>query len=332
MYDSQLALEDLVEQKIKEIHAHEPFIRRLWNHLFQVVSALPRAEIQHDWLVVNAFAERAVEHIKAKEDKKEVKYREKQTLATVCAYLILAKRERDCAQAWSYVNLADALLPLVVEETELDACTVRLSTCEEHMPVKMKNCLKKIYKVSNKIEIGKKRSGIYGVQTTRALLWNILNRRTSLKLALWRSLGGWLFLGLMLAIVVSEFAYCHSGEIVSFIPYPFAAIALLGFFGGGLSALLKAREKTIRIHSYELIRVQTSLRMLLGAAGALVIFIAAQWLNIANVKAILSSDIFVFLAIGIAGGFSENLFVSAIEKIAENLEISSVAAEEEEGS
>lgn len=164
---------------------------------------------------------------------------------------------------------------------------------------------------------------MHSEQIDRALRWNLSNRRISLKLTLWRSLEGWLLLGLVATVIVAEIM--HAQQYLpqeSPVSLPFAATALLGFFGGSLSALIKARSEVMRIRSYELIRVHTILRMLLGAAGSLVIYIVIQWIPIGNIPSQLNSNIYVFLSIGIAAGFSEKLFIRALEKIAENLEAS----------
>ncbi|GAI84006.1 unnamed protein product [marine sediment metagenome] len=49
-----------------------------------------------------------------------------------------------------------------------------------------------------------------------------------------------------------------------------------------------------------------------------------QWIPIGNIPELLNSNIYVFLNIGIAVGFSRKLLVRVFEKIAENLDISYV--------
>jgi len=105
--------------------------------------------------------------------------------------------------------------------------------------------------------------------------------------------------------------------------HPFLFTALLGFFGGALSAFRKARQSAIDIPSYELIKVHTVLRMLLGAAGSFVVYTAAGWLQV-GISELLSSNISMFLIVGIAAGFSERLFVKALEDIADNLSVAGI--------
>lgn len=341
----RIRLRKLTHSMVKEIDVNNAFIRKAWQRVTQLVSPGPRTEIHHDWLTILSFAKRAAEGMISKQDVDDEKLR---TLATLQAYLQLAKHERDFAQAWTYVNLADTLLPLVVDEDELDACSVRLRTCSKDLS----NNLKKIEenkasspqtpkppgsKATSEVlegdsEIAERRYVMHGEQIARALRWNVSNRRISLKLTLWRSLEGWLLLGLVAIAIVAEIMHAQQyPPQESPVSLPFAVTALLGFFGGGLSALRKARSEVIRIPSHELIRVHTILRMLLGAAGSLIIYIVIQWIPIGNIPSQLNSNIYVFLSIGIAAGFSEKLFVSALEKIAENLEASGMKMKDNSG-
>ncbi len=338
-----LTLEELTKEAVREIEGKKGFARRAWQWILQPFFSGPRKEICHDWLNTCHFADRAKEYLHSKHSGDSTK---KRTFARVQAYLKLAARERDFAQAWTYVNLADALLPLVVDDHELDACILRLRKWDEQMPTYLKKCLEKAKKgadspgkkqeskqkespnVSQRSDSDTGRYTLHGEQLVRALLWNIANRRVSLRLSLWRSVGMWLLVGLVAAIVIAESMYSGSDQPKPLVSAPFAAASLLGFFGGGLSAFLKARGSVIRIPSYELIRSHTFLRMLLGAAGSFVIFVAAHWLPFAEIPDLIDSDIFVFLSIGIVAGFSEKLFVGTLEKMAENLNLADATEEE----
>ena len=56
-------------------------------------------------------------------------------LAIIRAYLELARYERDFAQAWSFVNMAAAHLPLVVEEKDLPPFVSYLKSINENEAV-----------------------------------------------------------------------------------------------------------------------------------------------------------------------------------------------------
>jgi hypothetical protein len=99
-------------------------------------------------------------------------------------------------------------------------------------------------------------------------------------------------------------------------------ISILGFFGGGLSAFIKVRDMAVSIPNYKLTRWHTSLRMIIGGAGAFVVFIAVRFLKIDEaLKLDLLNNPLAFLGLGIAAGFSERLFINALEKMSNNLGI-----------
>lgn len=159
---------------------------------------------------------------------------------------------------------------------------------------------------------------LHSEQLARALIWDMMNRRVSLKLALWRTIWGQLLLALMAAIA-APVVLRH--DLLLGIRQDLVAIALLGLFGGTLSAFLSARDVVVEIPSYELIKRYTWLRMTLGAAGALVVCLVAMSLAAENVRNAVEARSFGFMSLGIAAGFSERLFVAAIEKAAENLHL-----------
>ena len=343
MKQCDLTLDQLTDQVIREIEPKRGFLQRLWQRILQWFSPGPRTEIHHAWLHVNTFAERAVKRFNSKQSD-DGDWAKKRNLATVKAYLTLARRERDFAQTWTYVNLADALLPLVVDEDELEACMQRLRTSEEYLPalkkymdeskfdwvpVDAKQGPKDIEKSdpSQSSKCEKDRFALHREQIVRADFWNVANRKVSLKRSLWHSVGIKLFVSLVLAVVVAELIYSQSNNLV---PIPFVSISLLGFFGGGLSAFLTARQSVINIPSYELIKLHSFLRMLLGAAGSFVVYVVAQWPGLfeESIRKLLHENIYVFLSIGIAAGFSERLFVGALEKVADKLLIAGEPDEE----
>ena len=334
---------ELTNQVVKETKEKKGVLRRLWQRILQWFSPGPRTEIHHAWLHVNTFVERAVKRFNSKQSD-DGDWAKKRNLATVKAYLTLARRERDFAQTWTYVNLADALLPLVVDEDELEAYMQRLRTSEEYLPALKKYMDESKFdrvpvdakqgpkdkeksdpSQSSKFE--KDRFALHREQIVRADFWNVANRKVSLKRTLWHSVGIKLFVALVVAIVVAESIYAPSNNLV---PRPFVSISLLGFFGGGLSAFLTARQSVINIPSYELIKLHSFLRMLLGAAGAFVVYVVAQWHGLfeESIGILLHNNIYVFLSIGIAAGFSEKLFVGALEKVADKLLIAGEPDEE----
>lgn len=453
-------LEKLIEKRFAQIRLERGWIRLLGWQIRRWFVNGPRAEIAHDWQVVDEFANRALQQLGPDPN---VSADKKGNLVSVFAYLKCAQQERDFAQAWTYVNVAAALLPLVVLEEELDACTVQLRAQDERLPDEFRELLDKTIGsgpiksgwsivgllkdpaarhavVDILVRIGPSASAavpalqklqeekdpelrrlakealakiphpsasppgsapapasvsdndsnkyrIHIEQLTRAALWNMVNRRISLKVSLWRSLWRRLALALLAPLVAALlFAVCapppskpsvkssktQQEQTVS-APEPetnapvmqaeqippksgpeqniqgqnkqeqnepqlkwwtkwwtvaqswtvvqFIAIALLGLFGGTLSAFLKAREMVVNIPSYEAIKTHTSLRMLLGAAGALVVYVVGLWLFTEKLQHLIQGNLSVFMSVGVAAGFSERLFIEALEKAALNLHV-----------
>lgn len=322
-----LKFNELTKQAIEQIDISKHSLQKLRQWILKKVSKGPRKEIDHDWHIVHSFLERAIEHFKLQETHDNNKI---QTLARINAYLELAKIERDFARAWTYVNLADSLLPLVVDGKELDACMTRFLSWDKHLKDMLTSLQKHIPKFledpeesgsNNKTSNNTDKYEVFREQEVRALLWNILNRRVSLRISLWRSVKLYLLVALLFALFVAELLHLLSDEFIPLIPFPFVAVSILGFFGGGISAFITARKKVVDITSYETIKVHTSLRMLLGAAGSFVVFAAIKWLGQADITNLVNSNIYAFISVGITAGFSEQLFVGTLEKMADKLDI-----------
>ena len=64
-------------------------------------------------------------------------------LVTIYAYLRLARSERRTGQAWRYVNSADKLLPLAVDEEDLCRCVDRSRDWDMMLPKDLKEKLDK---------------------------------------------------------------------------------------------------------------------------------------------------------------------------------------------
>ncbi len=119
MDEFDLQIYNYQKEILTNLNSNKGWIRRLYSRFIKVFSTGPRSEVAHNWLVTCEFVQRAEKFIKTNYPNDEIKII---TLATIRAYLDIVVYERDFAQAWSYVNLACCLLPLVVNENELEAC------------------------------------------------------------------------------------------------------------------------------------------------------------------------------------------------------------------
>lgn len=115
-------LDRLVKEKIDDIEKKGTlarWCRRIRSRFFKN----PIHEINYDWCTVHGFADRVRWKIisEGEDDCKK-----KRRYATVEAYLTLARFEKDPGQAWNYVNSADKLLPLLVDDEDFERCLSRL--------------------------------------------------------------------------------------------------------------------------------------------------------------------------------------------------------------
>jgi hypothetical protein len=301
----ELEAEVITESKkiTEDIMKNMGGLRKLFYLTRKIFISGPRSGVYHDWLVVYSFYKKAL-YCAGMNSRKPLTEEEMAALAIIRAYLELARYERDFAQAWSFVNMAASHLPLVVEDKDLPPFVAYLKPLKEDEAAGDISQLDK-NKLQHKL-------------MERAYQWNSENRKTSLKLSLWRSVGFWLFLSLVIAVLIAEYAtWVFKGGAILF--YRYASISLLGFFGGGLSAFFTTRRAVVNIPNSVLIRAHTILRMLLGAAGSFVVYVIAQWVPLAGISELINSNYAAFLTLGIVAGFSERFFIGALEKISANL-------------
>ena len=129
-------------------------------------------------------------------------------------------------------------------------------------------------------------------------------------------------MGLLPAIFFAELWYFGFNPGKSWWELPFITISFMGFFGGGVSAILIARENVMGTPDRTEIEGQLTLRMLIGASGALVVYIIlGSGLFASDFSILVHENIYVFLLIGIVAGFSEQLFIGALGRMSEKLNI-----------
>ena len=179
-------------------------------------------------------------------------------------------------------------------------------------------------------ETAKQRQGLHTEQLTRTLLWNGVNRRISLKLSLWASIRRGLALALLalfaaIALWTATQKSPDWRQALSFLE-----IGLLGLFGGMLSAFLTARDEQVNVPSYQVVVSRTSLRMLLGAAGAVVMYSVGLLLLARKVASPYPHQPLCLHDRGIVAGFSERLFIETLERAASNLHTSGSPTKEKE--
>ena len=364
------ALDTLVDARVKKLQRQRGLARSFLWHIRQAFVVGPRAEIAHELQVVQSFTERAGQRILNGSNPSKI---DQSNLVDVLALLECARKETDFANAWSYVNLADAILPLIVAEEELPACVARLQAADDRLPDEYHDEIKKYLSADEAVSLlhdvdacltkhklpsdaahsdlqdrvrkvaagidrlpgssaqnkNEERDARYAEQLVRTVLWNGVNRKISLKLALWASIRKGLLFALLafFAAIVLWTKWQGGGKWERAIS--FVEIGLLGLFGGMLSAFLTARDEEVNVPSYQVVVSRTKLRMLLGAAGAVVVYGVGMRLLTEKLQVLIEKDLFVFMTVGIVAGFSERLFIDTLERAASNLHTSGSPTKDE---
>ena len=93
---------------------------------------------------------------------------------------------------------------------------------------------------------------------------------------------------------------------------------MLGLFGGALSVLLSARDRKVTAITYGQTKSHIIMRLLLGAAGAYVMYVLVSLPGLVGEKVYgYLNKPQGFIALGIVAGFSERLFKETLEKLAQ---------------
>ncbi len=290
------------------------------------------------------------------------------TVAQAIACLDAARETRSFASQWLYVNTADELLPLVAPEEDLELVANRLGAWDASLPPGPKKVLDGTGMVpqvaqmrtawkesraapapggpppapaaphpapppaaapSKPVTTAEFRTSLHNLQQVRAQCWNEANHQIAFMGSLWLWAGLGVFVALAISVFIAErWAWITAGD--EDLRFRFLSAALLGFFGGALSAFLSARDKVVAIPKYQLLAIYSITRMLIGAAGSFVVVLSILAFPLGELTTLVRDNILAFLIVAIAAGFSERLFVDALEKAATNL--STVSKIEEKGS
>lgn len=122
-------LKHMVEKKLSKIEISGP-LGSIWRKARKLFRTGAINEIRYDWGTVAGFAAKVkLRIINVGKDG----YKNKDRYATVEAYLILAKLENDPGQAWNYVNSADKILPLIVDDEDFSRVLFRMSKWDEQL-------------------------------------------------------------------------------------------------------------------------------------------------------------------------------------------------------
>lgn len=248
-----------------------------------------------------------------------------QQLASASAYLELARETKDLAETWSFVNQASEILCKLVDDQERQSIAERFTTWEPSL----QRWLKELHDDGTvTADLKKERDAVPADDPCRkvavhARQWQLVNLWISFTRRLWRLALLILVVTLILAIGVAEYLYdpasiAPGNKLTAFTDDPFIWISVLGLFGGALSAMLTANDRKVTAVTYGQSRSQIFIRLVLGAAGAFVVYILISMPGLfqPNVVKFVNEKLVGFLMLGIVAGFSERLFLNALERAA----------------
>lgn len=325
-FDSK-EFQKLKKEKIKELKPDCGPIVIVWHWLRRAFSTGLLSEAADDWLAVKLLTH------KITSDKKSLNKENLESLAIVIACLELARKTRDLSEAWSYINRAGAYLSEVADNNDdLDVLRTRMETLQPLLNSLIKELqlipdipvprLKDFapQKKTNLKENRKNESFTY--LSAQAQKWHLVNQSMVLSTRLWRFSRIVLTVLIIIALGVVV-AGTLTWEKPNYFFFNYLYIALLGMFGAGLSSALSTRQKKVTAITYQQARERIKIRLLLGAGGAFVLYAIAQFPGFwTDLKSVLDKDP-AFIALGVAAGFSERLFINSLELFASKLPFSS---------
>lgn len=326
----------IAAQRLKELRRQKGWIHWIVTCVFRWFSGGIAAEARDGWLRVR----RNVDTIKAQLfEAGGAAPEDADQLATASAYLELARYSRDLAEAWGCVNQADEVACKLTPSDERATQVTRLEGLEPLLA----HWLSELYDdkaLVEKFEQRRERSKTDPCDaiSVHVQQWTLINHWISFSRRLWRLCVWILFVTLVLAIGVTEIIVqpttgsppatesppttgsppATTGlQKTTVLPLPYVTIAVLGLFGGALSVLLSARDRKVTAITYGQNKSHIMMRLLLGAAGAYVMYVLVSLPDLMNEKVMAYlTEPQGFIALGIVAGFSERLFKETLEKLA----------------
>lgn len=282
-------------------------------------------EVRDDWLRVSAVHQRIVERIfsepEANPEDKLTLPQVLSLLATSRDCLCAAKRTDMLADAWRYVNHASETLSIIANPEE---CSELAERFVEWQPSLQEN-LKDIFGTPLAQAFEKNRSAKEQDKAkirTHSRQWALINQANLFRILISRDITFVFLVSLICTLLATKFAITGKLHDVSvpFVPLPYLYIAIYGWFGAALSILLAARELRPSAVTFRTLLFSLFLRLALGAGGAFVVYVVVTTPGVLSTTLSESfRKIPGFIALGIAGGFSERLFQGLLETIARRI-------------
>lgn len=304
-------------------------------------SKLRYPEIVDDMLAVRALLERlrAARHAEGDNDPGA-----KSAMDIAEQMLRQADKTSLLEEQWSCINRANAMLAYACKtRDEQQACLLRmknllplLSGFKERLPDPFRSFAARFAEVR---EYDPRRA--FEVLATATQGWHLVNEQNAFSMRIWRRALSAVAVLLILAVFGMELSSLLplAGGDAAAAPAAAGATSwaawlasrsyvwsvVFGSFGGALSMLLSSRGVFVSATTFRVSVSQAYVRLLLGGVGAFVVVLAIESGVVFNSS--LSIDSFGALAIvAVGSGFSERLFLAALERIAGTIEESRPAA------
>lgn len=293
-------------------------VRSIGRWLSCILGKVFPREVRDDWLSVSVMHSRIEERIfsesEASRKDKPVPTEKLNLLAISHDCLCAAKRTHILEEAWCNLNKASETLSAVANRAECSELAERFLEWE---PLLDDN-LKDIYGIplAQKFEKNREEKKECSAKIrTYSRQWTLINQANFFRnrLSRWVTIVFLLSLTVMLLMTALLIKWNPPDETIR---GSYSYIAIYGWFGAALSILLVAREWRPSAVTFRRLWYSLFLRLLLGAGGAFVTYVVVTTPGLLNTPIRESfQKIPGFIALGIAGGFSERLFRGVLEMI-----------------
>lgn len=328
-------IESLKRKQKSELRRRLGVASRLGYYITGWLSRGIAVEAHGDWLRVKSLLNRRIAEVAEAE---RVSTETVSGLATAGAYLELARETRDISETWSFVNEAELTLCNVSDPATREQYLERARGLE---PI-LQRLIKGIYPdISNDLRKERQQTADpCKLLSVHAQQWHFVNQDISLSLRVWRLGLKALIFALLFAVGTAELlsaleiaklsavsALENTNEDVvqaaawwppAWWPPKYFLITVLGFFGAALSLISGATARRVRAPTYRQERSQIWISLLLGASGAFVLYTLVEIPHFLKeeVKNFLTGTTGGFIALGIAAGYSERLWRTALDTLA----------------
>ncbi|MCP4256791.1 MAG: hypothetical protein GY774_04590 [Planctomycetes bacterium] len=228
-------------------------------------------------------------------------------------------------------NLKDIFKESLVEKFEKNRKAERFGEWEPLLNENQKDIFKEpLIEKLEKLEKNRKdaKEDCAKMIRTHSRQWALINQANLFRICIIRNVTFVFLVSLIVMLLATKFVITEK-LLDGSIRLPYLYIAIYGWFGAALSILLAARKLKPSAVNFRTLWFSLLLRLALGAGGAFVTYVVVRTTGILSTSLLDSfQKIPGFIALGIAGGFSERLFQRVLEMFTKRI----VPSKNDEGS